>query len=177
MPRDHQTATGAVWYEKVDTKQMRLRVAEDFWFYCSWTKGASKTVDCVALPAANGQLQLFPSTARDYFYETLGSSMRSSAASLSEDPLIVDFSRFYAVGRSIKITHEPEYSRCSIALSADLVAVGFGPSRGEDAVVFALGEIVEIWSLVQWRKLLREIAPKLNDLQQKVIESIKERSV
>ncbi len=176
MAKEHQTATGAIWYEKVDTRQLRLRVAEDFWHHCSWTKTATKAVECVAMPAANGQIQLYDGTTRDSSYQALTASLHELPAMLQEDPAIVDFARIHAAGRVIKITHEPAYNRCSIALSADLVSAGFGPDRGERAVVFALGEIVEIWSLVQWQNWLKEMAPKLQNLQRSVLDALKERS-
>jgi hypothetical protein len=171
-----QNAIGSIWYGKVDPKQMRLRVAEEFWSTVRWTKHfADKTIECLALPGAEGQLRIRPVTVTSSAQRVVTNSLQSIPATFDEHPAIVALARYHAVGRPVKITREPPYKRCTITMSADLASAGFGPDRGEKAAVFTLEDIVEIWSVGELQKRLKETANGLIDFERAAIDAIRER--
>jgi hypothetical protein len=49
------------------------------------------------------------------------------------------------------------------------------PSRGDKAVVFATGEILEVWHVREWLEHVRAISGRLDELGERAIEAMEDR--
>ena len=175
MPRASQSVSDLpfqTWTVKVE-EQNRVRVPNEILQFITWLD-SNGGIECVALPGSSGGIQLTPwATYREGaspFIQAL-TGTPSSASESSEK--WIDAVRYLATFWRISISIEA--SRISFTLPEALRRAEQLPAAGGSVVVFASGEILEIWPAHEWFDHVRKtatskvaaIAAALEDLEQR----------
>jgi hypothetical protein len=69
-----------------------------------------------------------------------------------------------------------ESNRFTFTLPEGARKLDIAPARGEKAVVFIAGEILEVWHAGKWVEHIRRLIATLDDLEESALESLDERS-
>ncbi len=145
-----------IWTVRV-SDQNRIRVPlDEFKATVPWLASTTGPVECAATPGVAGGIQLIPMASYEAasapFIEALGGTVPS----LDEAQLKwVDAARLLATSWSVSI--QIERNRISITLPEPARRASQLPLAGDAVVVFAFGEIVELWDAVKWHHHVRAL--------------------
>ena len=85
---------------------------------------------------------------------------------------IVEYARYAASTWPVSISWEAKARRYTFTLPEGARMLRLAPSRGERAVVFAVGEILEVWPADEWVAYIRTLARDLDEVRESAIEQL-----
>lgn len=161
MPRsDPQIATDPfrTWVVTVD-QYNRVRLPRDVGSIVSWINVKPGKIDCIGTPGPWGGVQLVPRTEHEKdvrrFVKAIGGALPRASESSSS---WVDLARFLATAWLIPVNIEA--SRISVTLPEPARRARQLPKAGGTGLVFAFGEILEIWDAIRWHDHVRTTAKR-----------------
>ena len=156
---------------KVD-ERARLRLPRQLATAVSWLASSHEDVSCLAMVGLKGGIVLCPLAllaARLELMTGLSSDQFRRTAAGSE---ILDYARYAATSWPVTISFEAKSSRYAFYLPEGARKLGLVPNNGERAVVFAAGEILEVWTAPDWIAYLRRVGGNIGRLEQAILQEL-----
>jgi len=161
VPRsDRQIATDPfrTWVVTVD-QYNRIRLPLDVGDIVSWVNAKPGKIECIGTPGPWGGVQLVPRAEHEQDGRRLAKAIRGAPPSAAESSeKWVDVARFLATAWLIPVNVEA--SRISITLPEPPRRAQQLPQAGGTGLVFAFGEILEIWDAIKWHDHVRTTAKR-----------------
>jgi len=165
------------WVVKVVEKN-RIRPPKELADVISWLNTETgNSIDCLARLGPFGGLQIFPlnentekvpnkiAKSLDIF------SPRAEEASQNR----IKFAHYLSFTWRVKLTYQPREKRFELVLPEEPRKLQYVPEQNEYAIVFASGEIFEIWHQRDWVKHVREVIENQQVILPEALEEIYNR--
>lgn len=165
-----------IWVRKVDP-QNRIRLSADLSEIVSWTPAKpGSSLECVAFPGAYGQMQLAAREPEASFRRQLSVSL-SERSALSDEATTewAKFARFAAALWNVTIVFDSQPARVAITLPKESRDLALAPNAGETAVVFGMGEILEVWNGPAWEAFTQKVASEVALFRSRAEEALSRR--
>jgi len=164
---------GPLWHAqvlKVEDDRPRLRLPKQLAIAVSWLASSNEDLSCLATVGVRGGIQVYPRTAlsdRSNLLTRLSLKQLRRTAAGSD---LLDYARYSST--SWHLTIAVESSRYALYLPEEARKLRLVPTNGERAVVFAAGEILEVWTTADWIGHLRRVGAKIDYLEQTVLREL-----
>jgi len=139
--------------------QHRLRIPNEFARLLAWLPEREEKIVAVGLIGPIGGMQIVPMESN--LAKTRGrfqSKLNIVPAKIEETvSALVDATRYLATAWHVSFSYDPARSRYTLVLPEEARLLGIVPKEGEGAVIFATGEILEIWPATAWVGHVRKI--------------------
>jgi len=169
-------ASFKVWTKTVET-QGRFRIGAEIATVVRWLKATNDFhLECLAILGHLGQLQIVTHPPVPDLAKELQTRLAEAHATTDEVAVPwVDFARFAGTAWKVSCTFDVKEKRFTIVLPSDTRKLGITPAAGEHAVVFAIGEIVEIWKAENWVQHIRKIRSTLPTIVENSWDALQDR--
>ena len=163
-----------VWVRKVEGSH-RIRIPGELALVVNWIPTGGGSVDCVARVAAAGGLQILAKQWFDERFETLNRHLAMTP------PLPEEAGAAWLPFVRSMATHWPcrlgsEAGRYTLTLPEEARLLGVAPAAEEAAVVFGLGDLLEIWRRDDWVAHVRGAARDEQTAFEQSLNAIVERT-
>jgi hypothetical protein len=164
------TASAALtWVVRV-TDESRVRFSLQAAAAVAWLAQEAGRTQCMATAGARGGLALSPVRAIPGHEDIVNALLRRPLTVQQASSALADYARFTAATWPVTVSRER--SRFSLTLPEEARKLRLAPSPAEFAVVFASGEILEIWPASDWVVHIREAARSLARLRERAREQV-----
>ena len=169
-PPPYQTWLLTVEKGKGERPCHRIRLPREVGLLVTWLRAAVEPIECVCALGPAGGVVIVPAT--------LVASSRRSLDSLISDRVSVpwevsgprfELARYFAHTWDLSV--QVDQSRFTLTVPEDVRKLGRAPSGGELAVVFAIGDILEIWRADAWCDHIRQVANSFNELRGSALDA------
>lgn len=155
---------------KVNPEQPRIRLPKTLSSAVPWLSALDKDVPSLATVGAKGGIMISPNSAlsaRTRIAKELSVKQLNRRAIGSE---LLDYVRHCAAGWPLTISVEA--SRHTLHLPDEARKLGLVPGSGERAIVFAAGEILEVWVPSEFLTYLRGVSGSIGRLEEVVLQEL-----
>lgn len=170
--------SGTLAFIQVPEDKLVVRLKAAMKKSVSWLaeRKVSEAIECVAVVGIHGQVVIRPKEQMPLAWKKVAGSLESKAARFGEErqPWF-EIARLRAASSLVKVSIEPG-GRVAIYLSTVLAEAKIGPSRDEEAVVLAQGEILEVWRRDNWDRWLLRSGEEADVKEKAAIQSINKRA-
>jgi DNA-binding transcriptional regulator/RsmH inhibitor MraZ len=176
MPRGGYTFSDTpteIWSAEVDDRN-RIRVPSKIKNLVPWlNKMDTGGLECLATPGARGGLQIEPIESNKALMDRFRIALKDKTAVASDSAKKwVDAARLLATSWRVTLNVEPSQLRMTVPEPIRRAQLLPGPDGR--VVVFAMGEILEVWDEPKWYEHVGRIAPSKTSLISKAIEDLEE---
>ena len=173
MGRGAQLSVGPsrIWTLRVEQRH-RIRLPVEINEIVPWLKDAKEPVESVAVPGPVGGVQVKPLAAYQSVVRRLNDAVAASPPSIDEaSDDWVDVGRLLATAWPVSFSLE-RTPRFTMTIPEDARRATLLPGAGGTVVVFAFGEVVEIWDAGKWYEHVRVIAKSRVERLDQAIEDL-----
>jgi hypothetical protein len=176
LPRGDQKIVGdpfRTWVVTVDVKN-RVRLPLDVTTVVPWLNPKAVQIECVGMPGPSGGMQITPLTDHQQDVLPFAEAIAGAPPNASESPQRwVDVARLLATAWLVPINIE--VGRISITLPEPPRTAQQVPQSGEAVLVFAFGNILEIWDALKWHDHIRATAKRKEAAISEALEDLGQR--
>lgn len=159
------------WVLTVD-KQHRLRLREEVASVVPWLPTDAGTIECLAMVGPAGGLVVSPADLPKEHAEVIIQLRSRQIGRQQVGSRIVEYARYAAATWPVPISWEAKARRYTLTLPEGARKLKLAPNRGERAVVFAAGEVLEVWRADEWVAYIRTLARDLDEVRDSAIDQL-----
>ena len=153
---------------KVEDERARLRLPKQLATAVSWLRSSREDIPCLAMVGVSGGMVIWPLAllaARTRLTADLSAKQFSRNAAGSK---LLDYARYAATSWPLTIS-----SNYAFYLPDEARKLGLVPNSGERAVVFAAGDILEVWTAPDWVAHLRRVGNQIGRLEESILQELR----
>ena len=163
-----------IWIVRI-VEQHRIRLPlEEIRVAVSWLNSEGSSTDCVAIPGPAGGIQIQPFATHELLVDQFAGAVGNASVKASDsDQNWVNMARLLAT--SWRISLSVETNRISLTLPEPIRRARQLPEVNGEVVVFAFGEILEIWDAAKWWDHVRAVGKTKLSAFSQAIEDLRDR--
>ena len=158
-----------IWVRIVEA-QHRLRLPMELGSIIPWLREDRQSIDCLAMIGSHACLVVAPSGVPKGHAQAVERLRRQRFTFDEAVPQQIEYARYAATSWTVSLLRES--SRYTITLPEDPRKLGIVPSTGQNAVVFALSEILEIWHADRWMAHVQSTAKNIESIRAAALENL-----
>ena len=174
---DPEESSESIWFVQIPDDKLVVRLQAVVKKTVPWLADLKSpgSVDCAGLVGSFGQVIIRPTTQMPAAWKRVSAKLSKRPAEFGEErrPWF-DIARIRAASSLVTVSLEGG-GRVSLYLSTVLSDAKIGPGRGEDAVIIAIGEVLEVWRRDSWEKWLLRTGENSDSIEKAALQAIARR--
>lgn len=168
----------SIWFIQIPDDKLVIRLQAVVKRSVPWlaelkTPGA---LECTALIGSLGQIVIRPADQAPAVWKQVAKKLDKRPADFGDERRAwFEIARLRTAAHLVKVSFEPG-GRVSIYLSTVLADAKIGPARGEDSVIIAIGQVLEVWRRDTWEKWLLKTGENAESIEKEAMQAISRRA-